>query len=190
MAWSEAALMLTSGLLVAAVAVPVGMLARALRPRGEPLLPRWKPWDVPWGGFEVTFAFLVGSFVLPPAVSALLASSEFFQQVYGPDFPAPRAPDVSDERLKEAATLRMLWASLFALPPLLGGLWAASRVLYPTRPSLVGRGSFAGKASLAVVAWLALAPAVLLLQPLRAQDRPRTQERLAGVHRLPFVAFQ
>lgn len=163
MSWSEAALMLTSGLLVAAVAVPVGLLARALRPRGEPLLPTWKPWPVPWGGFEVTIAFLVGSFVLPQVMSELLAAGGFFQHVYGPDFPAPRAPDVAPERLKEAATLRVMWAGLFALPLTLGVLYAVYRLAYPKRrPSFVGRGSLAGKVSLAVLAWLALAPVVLV----------------------------
>lgn len=163
MSWSEAALMLTSGLLVAAVAVPVGLLARALRPRGEQLLPAWKPWPVPWGGFEVTVAFLVGSLVLPQVLSELLTMSGFFQQVYGTDFPAPRAPGVEPERLKEAATLRVMWAGLFALPLALGGFYFVSRAAYPTRrPSFVGRGSVAGKVSLAVLAWLALAPAVLV----------------------------
>ena len=63
--WTEAAKMATSGLLVATVAIPVGLVARALRPKDEPSLPRWKPWRVPWGGFELTFAFLFVGFALP-----------------------------------------------------------------------------------------------------------------------------
>lgn len=161
MSWSDAALMLTSGLLVAAVAVPVGLLARALRPRGERLLPAWKPWPVPWGGFEVTVAFLFGSAVLPAVMSELLTASGFFQHVYGSDFPAPRAPDVAPERLKEAATLRAMWGGLFALPLTLAALYCAFG-LRPRKPSFVGSGSVAGKVALAVGAWFLLAPAVLV----------------------------
>ncbi len=147
MSWSEAALMLTSGLLVAAAAVPLGLLARALRPRSEPLLPEWKPWPVPWTGFEVTLAFLAGAFVMPSLVAALLA--------------ALRLPDAPGDEL--TPTLRALWASLLALPLTLLALWLAARNLYPRRPSLAGRGSVANGMWLAVLAWLALAPAVLLL---------------------------
>lgn len=167
MSWAEAALMLTSGVLVATVAVPVGLLAWAARPLGAPLLPKWKPWPVPWTGFEVTLAFLLVSFILPMLVLQLLTDSGFYHAIYGPDFPSPQAKDIEPERLKEASTLRMLWVSVFALPLQLGIVWIALRVLYPTRrPSLVGRGSFAGKVWLAVLAWLALAPLVLALNAI------------------------
>ncbi len=159
--WTEAARMTTSGLLVAAVAVPVGLLAWATRPNGEPLLPRWKPWPVPWSGFEVIVAFLMVSLVLPVAALELLTSGGFYRQVYGPDFPVPKAPGVDAERAKEASTLRVLWAGLVALPLVLGLLWVAGRTLYPTwRPAR--RGGAAGKVRLAVLAWLALAPVVLI----------------------------
>ena len=160
--WSEAAQLLTSGLIVAAVAAPVGLLARALRPRGEPLLPRWKPWRVPWSGFEVTVAFLMVPYVLPMVANTLLTDNGFFQRVYGADFPAPGAEGLSPERAAEAATVRMLWANLLSLPIALGALWLAARALYPARKAaLAGRGSLAGKVWLAVLAWLALAPIVL-----------------------------
>jgi membrane protease YdiL (CAAX protease family) len=46
--------------------VPVGLVAwRIARRHGEPLLPPGKPWRVPWGGFEVFFAFLVVHGVVP-----------------------------------------------------------------------------------------------------------------------------
>lgn len=138
--WSEAALMTTSGLMVAAVAVPVGLLARAARPRGEPLLPRWKPWRVPWNGGEVLFAFLVVSYVVPVFAFFLVP-----------------------EKSNDSRTLRALWAAVLALPLQLGLLWVVARSLYPTwKREFIGRGSFAGKVSLAVLAWLALTPTVLV----------------------------
>lgn len=159
---SEAARMTTSGLLVAAVALPAGLLARVLRPKGEPLLPRWAPLPVPWSGFEVVVAFpLVLLFVVPPVIIGMLNDAGFYTAVYGADFPDAKAKDIGAERAAEAATLRMLWASLFALPLQLGALLLARRALYPAwRP--VPLGSRAGKVWLAVVAWLALTPVVLL----------------------------
>jgi hypothetical protein len=159
---SEVARLATSGLLVAAVAVPVGLVAFALRPRGEPLLPRWRPFPVPWGGFEVAVAFLVVSLVIPVALGQLLDASGFYQIVYGAAFPQSGAPDVSDEAKAEAATVRMLWAGLLSLPPSLGALVLARTALYPKWRSRTS-GSVAGKVALAVGAWAALAPAVMLL---------------------------
>lgn len=58
--------MLTAGAIVAAVVVPVGVAAWLLaRRRAKSLMPPWKPWRVPWGGFEVFFAFLVLQGVVP-----------------------------------------------------------------------------------------------------------------------------
>lgn len=160
--WTDAARMTISGLLVAAVAVPVGLLARARRTPGELLLPQWKPWRVPWTGFEVTVVFLVGSAVLPMLALQLLVEGGFYQQLYGAEFPQPKAPDVAPEVQKVASTLRVLWASFFALPVMLGLLWLSAKSLYPNwKPALVGRTNMAGGVWLAVLAWLVLAPTVL-----------------------------
>jgi membrane protease YdiL (CAAX protease family) len=160
--WTEAARMATSGLLVAAVAGPVALVARAVRPRGEPLLPRWKPWRVPWGGFEVVVAFAVVMYVFPPVLLGALENSGFFDAVYGPDFPAQRAADVDPDRVKEANTIRVLWANVFALPLQLGLIVLAVRTFYPHwKPTVLGTGSTAGKLTLAVLAWLVLTPVVL-----------------------------
>ena len=160
--WTDAARMATSGLLVAVVALPAGLLARALRPRGEPLLPRWKPWRVPWGGVEVIFAFVVIALLLPFFTVQLLEGFGFYPAVYGPDFPASDAKGGDPGQVKEANTLRMLWANLFALPAMLGLLWL-TRAGYSRRPEFVGRGSLAGKVWLAVAAWFAVTPVVLVL---------------------------
>ncbi|QJW94219.1 CPBP family glutamic-type intramembrane protease [Frigoriglobus tundricola] len=159
--WTEAGHMMESGLLVAMGAVPLGLLAWAARPDGEPLLPRWTPWRVPWSGFEVVTAFLVVSFVLPAAALEVLTQSAFYGTIYGADFPPPGAKDVSPDRAKDASIVRMLWANLVALPFTLGLIWAAARTLYPTwKPKPVA--STAGRVKLAVVAWLVLAPTVLV----------------------------
>jgi membrane protease YdiL (CAAX protease family) len=155
--------MATSGLLVAAVALPVALVARALRLKGEPLLPRWKPWPVPWNGVDVTLAFIAMVVVLP-VMTLLLWKSGFYESVYGPSLPPPDAKDVDLEKLKEANSVRGLWAGLFALPVLLGLLWVAARALYPNRkPALAGRGSIAGEVTFAVLAWLVIAPTVLII---------------------------
>ncbi|MCI0701737.1 MAG: CPBP family glutamic-type intramembrane protease [Planctomycetia bacterium] len=160
--WTEAIRMTTSGLLVASVALPIGLLALALRPKTEPLLPRWKPWRVPWNGYAVLIAFIVVAGVLPPLVHNALINAGFFQHVYGPDFPTPKAEGVDETQAKVAATLRVLWMRLFALPLQLGALWLAVRVFYPKwrRPT---DGSWGNSVALAVLAWLVLTPIVLLV---------------------------
>jgi membrane protease YdiL (CAAX protease family) len=159
--------MTTSGLLVALVVVVVGFVARALQLRGEPFLPRWKPWPVPWSGFEVVVAFLMVSYVFPIVALQLLASSNFYQHIYGPDFPVPGEENAGPARFREARTLRMLWANLFAVPLALGALWVGVKSLYPKwKPVLVGTGSLAGKVALAGAAWLALAPTVLVFNAI------------------------
>jgi membrane protease YdiL (CAAX protease family) len=159
--WTETQKMATAGLMVAAVAVPVALVARALRPRGEPLLPRWKPWRVPWGGFEVALAFLA-MMAAPATADLVLSKAGFYQAVYGATFPAPGADGLSPEQSQEASNRRTLWTGLLSLPPLLVVLWLAARVLYPKwKPALTGRGSVAGMVWLAVLAWFAVTPPVL-----------------------------
>jgi membrane protease YdiL (CAAX protease family) len=169
--------MAASGLLVAAVAVPVALVARALRPRGEPLLPRWKPWRVPWGGVEALLAFLAMG-VAGFATDIVLSTSGFYQVVYGPNFaPPPERADGAqggsgpqdeararerEQRRQEASNRHALWSGLLSLPPLVALYWFVARAIYPNwKASLIGRGSLAGKVWLAVVAWLVVTPPVL-----------------------------
>lgn len=175
--WTEAARMAGCGLAVAAVAAPVAALGwRAARRSGEPILARWRPWRVPWGGFEVVLAFLVLAVLVPSVVQQALSASTFFAHVYGPDFPtAPTRPRVEESaavaggaaasaaemRLAECARLRQLWAGAVALPIQLGLLILVRRTLYadwagPRRPSVGAR------LVLAVAAWAVLTPAVLV----------------------------
>jgi membrane protease YdiL (CAAX protease family) len=160
--WNEAARMTTSGLVVAAGAVPVALAAWWLRPRGVPALPPWRPWPVPWSGFAVAVAFLVVGFVLPLITHQLLDGGGFFQSVYGDDFPAPRAEGVEPGRAAEAAALRALWVGLLALPLQIGLLRLARSALYPGWRPPPGVGVATG-VWLAVAGWLLLTPAVMLV---------------------------
>ncbi|MDY3560980.1 CPBP family intramembrane metalloprotease [Gemmata sp. JC673] len=159
---SEVVRMATAGALVAAGAVPVGLVAHALRPRGEPLLPRWKPFPVPWSGFEVAVTFLAVVAVIPITTLQVLDSGGFFQFVYGDGFPPLSAKDVPADQKAEASTLRGLWAGLFALPIVLGAL-ALVRYSLHARWRPAANGSVPNKVALAVAAWLLVTPAVLLL---------------------------
>lgn len=162
--WTEAARMTTSGLLVVTGVLPVAFVARALRPKDEPFLPRWKPWRVPWSGFEVAIAFIVLTVAVPTMVNVILNKGGFFEAVYDASLPSPEAKDVPAEQLKEAATVRMLWTSLFALPISLSLLWLGARMLYPKwKLTFAGNGSLGGKIWLAILAWLVLTPTILVL---------------------------
>jgi membrane protease YdiL (CAAX protease family) len=176
--WTETARMATSGAIVAAVAVPVGLVAWVFaRRRREPLLPRWKPWRVPWGGFEVVAAFVVVMVFIPSMTRLGLSASGFYQWVYGPEFPGPPtapppsmeasaavagvpAAAVAHDELETAAELRELWSRTLALPVQLGLLALACRSLYPAwkPPPAPGLGS---RVALAIGAWAVLTPVVL-----------------------------
>jgi len=61
--------MVTAVGIVAAGAIPFGLITTAVVIRRKlALLPRWKPWRVPWGGFEVLAAFLVVGLFVPIAL--------------------------------------------------------------------------------------------------------------------------
>jgi len=169
--------MLVAGAWVAAVAVPVGVVASRLR-RG-PLWPVWRPWRVPWGGFEVVAGFLVLTAVVPEVVLAGLTGSGFYRAVYGGGFPAlaaEQAPPVGaaaavagaaaaetiHSEFQTAAVVRQLWAGLLAVPFQLGLLALAARLLYPNwrrpRPPAPATAVLLG-----VLAWVVLAPTVLVV---------------------------
>jgi membrane protease YdiL (CAAX protease family) len=58
--------MVIAGGLVAAVAIPFGIITAAIVLRRRlSLLPRWKPWRVPWGGLQVLIVFLVVVVAVP-----------------------------------------------------------------------------------------------------------------------------
>ncbi len=148
--WTELVSMVGCGLLVAGAVVPVSVAAWWLaRRRGEPLLPRPKPWRVPWTGFEVLFAFLLAAEVLPRLALVALTRAGFFTAVYGPELPAdtPGAHDLDQ--------VRVIWARLAVVPVFLAGAFIARRLLHPGwRPPRDRRP--AARLALAGFAWLGL----------------------------------
>lgn len=166
--WDEAQRMAIAGLWVAAAALLLGIVARLVRPRGETLLPRWKPWRVPWGGVEVILAFLLVAVILPALFSGLLERSGWQQRVaIDAELTTNEHPDMDPVQFELANTIRMLWANALTLPTAFLILWLVRMPLYPKwKPTLAGQGSWAGKVWLAVVAWFVLAPAVLIFNAI------------------------
>jgi membrane protease YdiL (CAAX protease family) len=67
--WSEIGKMATAGGIVASVAISFAVITGAVVLRRQvALLPRWKPWRVPWGGFEILAIFLVTLILVPDLV--------------------------------------------------------------------------------------------------------------------------
>jgi membrane protease YdiL (CAAX protease family) len=153
--WTEAARMVACGLIVAAGAATVAGLAWVLAVRvRQPLCPPWKPWRVPWTGFE--FLFLFPFAVLGPMALAdpLLAGSGFYRAVYGPDAPA-----------EVWGPVRPLWAGLFFLPALLGTGLALRRALDPgwKVPGVPSASQLSVRTVLAVFGWLAIHPLTVMV---------------------------
>ncbi len=178
---SELMRMVACGLRVAAVAVPVGLIAwRTARRTGEPVLPRPKPWRVPWTGFEVFVAFFLLNALVPLTLSSALSQSGFYQQVYGPgiytaaEISGPLfetqaavlggpAATVIVEQKAESAAVRALWVGLVSLPVQVGILLLGLRLLWPQRHRGESWPIIPARVALAVLAWAILTPIVLLV---------------------------
>ena len=130
--WTVTVGMLTAGAIVAAVAVPVSLVAWAMAGRRRGLCAKVAPWRVPWGGFE-----LIAAFVVLISLPALFAPA-----------------DASEQRKLEAGVL--------TLPVQLGLLVLAWRVLYPRWKPFTASRSYAGLLAFAVLAWLILTSVVFL----------------------------
>ncbi len=140
-----------AGGIVAAFAVPFGLLmAAVVRRRRLSLLPRWKPWRVPWGGFEVFLVFLVVVVVVPLSLVRVGGVAERDASLAA--FPI------------QIALFILAWRSLYPC-------WRPFR-----RDVAVFRGdeasvdqpvpigtAFARSMTLAVLAWALLTPLVLLV---------------------------
>lgn len=178
--------MVVAGLIVSAVAVPLGVAGwRIARRWGTALLPRWQRWRVPWAGFEVVAAFLLLNAVVPGLVFAALAQGGFFTAVYGPDFPpSPPTPVPSLEasaavaggpaaltakgRATELNVVRGLWAGVLSLPAQLGLLFFARNLLYPGWRSPTTRRGIPSQITLGVLGWAVLTPVALGVNALVA----------------------
>ena len=147
--WTEAASLAIAGAIVATVAVPIGLLTWYLtRKSGNSLLPAWKLWRVPWGGFELTFAFVFVA-VLP----SLLQLTGLSPLVAG-------VAALPIQLLFLAAVSRVLYPAWNPfrrerVSPPIDELWFAK-----VRSVVAG---FARLVALAIVAWALLTPVVLLI---------------------------
>jgi membrane protease YdiL (CAAX protease family) len=130
--------MLTAGGIVAAFAVPVGLVAwRIARSRREAFLPAWKPWRVPWGGFEVLAAFVMIAVVVP----SILAMTNILRVAVG----VAALP---------IQLMLLLLASKLLFPQ-------RSRVA-SLPPLSVARTGYAGLVAIAVLLWAVLTPPILI----------------------------
>ena len=143
--WTDAARMAGCGLMIAAVAVPLG-LAAWFNSR-QPILLRSAHWPVPWTGFELLLLFPFAA-VLPMAlVDPLLNASGFYRAVYG--------QDAIEDVWKP---MRPLWSSAFFTPCFIALLWLAVKAAYPSwRPPAAAT---APRVAAGVGTWLALHPLV------------------------------
>lgn len=172
--WTDVQKTAGCALLVAAVAVPIGVVGWVLARRTrEPTLPPWHPRRVPWTGAEVVLAFLVLLMVVPPVMFEALTQAGFFQSVYGPDSmrPAPPAEVVTaaaggpavvavEEQAAQMKVVRILWAALLGLPLQLGLAVLAWKTAYPKWQPPGQLRQIPTRLWLAVLAWLVLTPLV------------------------------
>ncbi|MDB5309980.1 MAG: amino terminal protease self-immunity [Gemmataceae bacterium] len=174
---TDAVRMVWCGLTVAAVAGPVGLVGYILARRsGIPVLPRPRPWRVPWTGFEVLVGFLILNAVIPGVVFSSLLQSSFFQEVYGPDFPPPVATPpfeasaavagavaalMARDHQAELAAVRGLWVGILSLPLQIGLLVLARYGLYPTWRSPADPRAIPARLALGTVGWAVITPVVL-----------------------------
>jgi membrane protease YdiL (CAAX protease family) len=179
--WNEVARTLTAGAVVAAVAVPVGAAAWVWT-RRKPVALSSEPWHAPWGAFEVIAAFLLLNLITPMFVFQALSVGGFYQVVYGNTFPPAAGPlppveasagvagfaaaTPTHDHLQELNTVRMLWASFFALPIQLGLLLTVRTLMYPAWRFVPPRREWAHAIALAVVAWVAITSVVLTVNLL------------------------
>jgi len=150
--WSDASRMVECGGWIAAGAVPVGLAALALvRRTGANLLPPPRKWTVPWGGFELLFAFLFAVVAPMELVNRLLLEMSFYRAVYGAEAPA-----------EAWQAMQPLWAAVFFTPFFIVSLALIGRALYGNR-RLPLRGSIAARVALGVAGWIVLHPIVAIV---------------------------
>lgn len=168
--WTDLAQLLSAGAIIAAIGLPLGLVAWiSARRSGKSLLLPWKPWRAPWGGFEVVFAFLLVN-IVPLIIAVGLAASGDYSPEAAHPMPSveataaiagmPVASAIQEQQAETTAMLRGLMASVVAFPFLLTLFFVASRIYYPTW-RVEFRHTLASHVALAVFAWALLTPIVL-----------------------------
>lgn len=179
--WPEFLKLLTCGGYVAAAVLPLIVVSVAqCRKLREPLVPRVRPWPVPWSGLDVSLLIAV-VVMMPPVVGEMLGQASFFEKIYGQDFTTTplttlresssasvaggAAANEVHQQLALRLTVKGLWAGLFAFPFQVGVIILLRTALYPTWRSLPSRPSrtLPARIALASFAWVLLTPAVFLV---------------------------
>jgi membrane protease YdiL (CAAX protease family) len=146
--WTETGRMAMAAAIVTAVVVPLAVIAAAVvRRREVPLFPRCKPWRVPWGGFELTFAF-----VFVAVIPDLFRAAGFQSLVAGVlAFPI------------QLTVLLIGWRLLYpAWNPIREGAVGYAGEELPPQPHQLGL-IFCRVMTLGVVVWMLLTPLVHLI---------------------------
>jgi membrane protease YdiL (CAAX protease family) len=147
--WAESGRLIVAGGIVAAVVLPFGMITGAVvRRRRVALLPSWKPWRVPWGGFEVCVFF--AAVVLIPDLLRQAGVEQLTAGVLALPF--------------QIALLALAWRALYPRwKPFRRDVAAfKSEEITLEHPLPVGR-AFARAMTLAIIAWMFLSPLVHLM---------------------------
>jgi len=148
--WAEIGRMARAGGIVAAFAVPFGLvMAAVVHRRHLSLLPRWKPWRVPWGGFEVLLVFVVVQLLVP---LSLVRSGIVAEQAALAAFPIQLALLFGSWRV-QYPRWRLFRRDVAVLK---------SDTLSLDQPLPIGT-AFARAMTLATLAWLVLTPTVLVI---------------------------
>jgi membrane protease YdiL (CAAX protease family) len=167
--WSGLQGMLAAAGMVLASVLPLAAVAAwGVRRGGGRLLPPWRPWGGPWGGFEVLLAVLVIYILIPTTVASALQACGFPSGPLADSLPqvaAVAGGPGAVEVVRQAELDRIIFGlrmGVLALPVQVCLVVAVSRVFYPswwlsTRPSLAAR------IGTALLAWLVLTPLVLFL---------------------------
>jgi membrane protease YdiL (CAAX protease family) len=148
---AEIGRMVMAGGIVAAFAIPFGLFTAAVvRRRRLSLLPRWKPWRVPWGGFEVFAVFLIVVVLVPVSLVKFGGVPE--QAASLAAFPI------------QIALVVVVWRALYPRwrPFRRDAAVFRSDVPSADQPLPIGA-AFARSMTLAVLAWTLLTPPVLVI---------------------------
>jgi membrane protease YdiL (CAAX protease family) len=175
--WLEFERLLTCVALVAAAVLPATLIFFAVNWKlRESLLPRVRPWPVPWRGVDVALLVMFGV-LLPMVVAEALSKANFFEIIYGIPFGTVPSESASaaavggaaaslvHEQLAIRQIVKGLWGSLFALPLQIGAIYFLRFALYPawrSRPRTPLR-QLPARFVLAGAAWVLFTPAVFAI---------------------------
>lgn len=142
--------MAVAGGIVAAFALPVGLLLAVLNRRlGGSLIPQWRHIQSRFNGIEILILF--GAYYTVMTVGpGVLESLGFYRAIYGSELPATESFRV----------IRHLWVNLFVAPLLLAASLGLP-LLLRLQPVKFEPSRLPGRVAFAVLAWFVATPVVL-----------------------------